>query len=185
MVHQGNRLRDMVEQLLRASAVAANRSPVLRAGPVDLADVVGEVVADRRAAEPDRPLRVHLPARCRPVRGDAEALRVVVANLVDNACKYSPPGSPVTISVEQPAGWTSIAVADRGAGIPPEDRARVFTAFTQLDASATRRAGGVGLGLFLVRRLVEAMGGWARVDGGADGGARFVVELPGSEPPAA
>jgi two-component system sensor kinase ParS len=71
-----------------------------------------------------------------------------------------------------------VQVADRGPGVPAADRERVFAPFTQLDASTTRRVGGVGLGLFLVDRLVKGMNGRVHVEDDPRGGARFVVELP-------
>jgi signal transduction histidine kinase len=178
VVRQGKRLRDMVEQLLQASAFAANRSPVLRAEEVVAAEVVAEVVEDWRLAEPERRVRLSLPSSGRPLRGDAEALRMVVGNLVDNAGKHAPPGTAVEVLVEQPPGRTRIEVADQGAGVAADDRERIFAPFTQLDASTTRRVGGVGLGLFLVDRLVRGMGGKVWVEDNQGGGARFVVELP-------
>jgi signal transduction histidine kinase len=178
VVRQGGRLRDMVEQLLQASALAANRHPVGRAEPVAVAQLVGEVVEDWRAAEPDRRLELRLPDRPREVTGDPEALRIVVANLVDNAGKHAPPGTPVRVTVAQPPGCTRIEVADQGSGVPAGERERIFAPFTQLDASTTRRVGGVGLGLYLVDRLVRGMGGRVRVDDAPGGGARFVVNLP-------
>ena len=178
VVRQGKRLRDMVEQLLQASAFAANRSPVLRAEAVVAAEVVAEVVDDWRLAEPGRLLLLRLPEQPRSLRGDAEALRMIVGNLVDNAGKHAPPGTPVEVMVDQPPGRTRIEVADRGEGVAAADRERIFAAFTQLDASTTRRLGGVGLGLFLVDRLVRGMDGRVWVEENRGGGARFVVELP-------
>jgi signal transduction histidine kinase len=178
VVRQGKRLRDMVEQLLQASAFAANRSPVLRAEAVVAAEVVAEVVDDWRLAEPGRLPLLRLPEQSRSLRGDAEALRMIVGNLVDNAGKHAPPGTPVEVVVDQPPGRTRIEVADRGEGVAAADRERIFAAFTQLDASTTRRLGGVGLGLFLVDRLVRGMDGRVWVEENRGGGARFVVELP-------
>ena len=91
VVRQGKRLRDMVEQLLQASAFVANRSPVLRAEDVMAAEVVAEVVQDWKLAEPDRRVELRLPDRPRSTHGDAEALRMVVGNLVDNAGKHARP----------------------------------------------------------------------------------------------
>jgi signal transduction histidine kinase len=178
VVRQGTRLRDMVEQLLQASALVADRHPVLRSEPVAVADVVAEVVDDWRLAEPDRQVRLRLPDQPRTLHGDAEALRTIVANLVDNAGKHAPLDTPVEVVVEQPPGSTRITVADRGPGVASTDRERVFAPFTQVDASTTRRVGGVGLGLFLVDRLVGAVGGRVWVEDNPGGGARFVVELP-------
>src|SRR5215207_160288 len=98
-------------------------------------------------------------------QGDAEALRMVVGNLVDNAGKHAPPGTPIQVTVDQPEGLTQIQVTDGGEGVAEIDRERIFAPFTQLDASTTRRVGGVGLGLFLVDRLVRGMGGKVWVGG--------------------
>ena len=182
VVRQGKRLRDMVEQLLQASAFVANRSPVLRAEEVMAAEVVSEVVNDWRTTEPDRRVELLLPSLPRSIHGDAEALRMVVGNLVDNAGKHAPPGTPVRVGVTQADGMTQIAVADQGQGVAAIDRERIFAPFTQLDASTTRRVGGVGLGLFLVDRLVRGMGGRVWVEDNQGGGARFVVELPDLAP---
>jgi signal transduction histidine kinase len=181
VVRQGKRLRDMVEQLLQASAFVANRSPVLRAEDVMAAEVVAEVVQDWKLAEPDRRVELRLPDRPRSTHGDAEALRMVVG-LVDNAGKHAPPSTPIGVLVSQPDGLTRIEVADQGDGVPPIDRERIFAPFTQLDASTTRRVGGVGLGLFLVDRPVRGMGGRVWVEDNQGGGARFVVELPDLAP---
>jgi signal transduction histidine kinase len=86
------------------------------------------------------------------------------------------------VLVLQPAGLTRIEVADQGEGVAEIDRERIFAPFTQLDASTTRRVGGVGLGLFLVDRLVRGMGGRVWVEDNQGGGARFVVELPDLAP---
>jgi signal transduction histidine kinase len=182
VVRQGKRLRDMVEQLLQASAFVANRSPVLRAEEVMAAAVVAEVVDDWRLAEPDRRVQLTLPEHPRSLHGDAEALRMVAGNLVDNAGKHAPPGTAIRVQVSQPAGLTRIEVADQGEGVAVIDRERIFAPFTQLDASTTRRVGGVGLGLFLVDRLVRGMGGQVWVEDNPGGGARFVVELPDLAP---
>ena len=79
-----------------------------------------------------------------------------------------------------PAGRTRVLVSDRGPGVPPSERERIFAPFTQLDASSTRRVGGVGLGLFLVDQLVRGMDGRVWVEDNPGGGARFVAELPDS-----
>jgi len=184
VVRQGSRLRDMVEQILQASAFAADRSPVMRTEMVPISDLVHEVASDRRAADPNHPILVSMPGPARPVFGDAEALRAVIGNLIDNAGKHAPSHTPIELTVDQPYGWTRISVADHGPGVAAEDRERIFAPFTQLDASTTRRVGGVGLGLFLVDRLVRGMGGRVWVDETPGGGATFMIEIPDAELPA-
>jgi two-component system, OmpR family, sensor kinase len=155
---------------------------VLRAEAVKAAEVVAEVVDDWQLAEPDRRVELSQPDLPRTMQGDAEALRMVVGNLVDNAGKHAPPGTPIRVQVAQPSGVTRIEVAGHGHGVADVDRERIFAPFTQLDASTTRRVGGVGLGLFLVDRLVRGMGGRVWVEDNPGGGARFVVELPDQAP---
>jgi signal transduction histidine kinase len=175
---QSRRLAGLVERLLAASAFAAGRRPALVVEPVDVAALVGKCVAARKAAAPGLPLTLVLPEALRLAAADPTALRVALEALLDNAAVAAPPGSVVTVSVAQPAGWTRIVVADQGAGVAPVDRDRIFGRFTQVDAGLTRRAGGVGLGLFLVERLVTGMGGRVQVGDNPGGGACFTVELP-------
>ena len=90
------------------------------------ADVVREVVDDWRLTEPDRRVELLLPSQPRSIHGDAEALRMVVGNLVDNAGKQAPPGTPVRVLVIQPAGLIRIEVVDQGEGVAEVDRERIF-----------------------------------------------------------
>ena len=107
----------------------------------------------------------------------------VVTNLLENAVKYTPVGSPILIDVRLTVGGVRVAVEDRGPGIPPELRERVFDKFYRLDTPA--RARGSGLGLAVARGLVEGHGGSIRVETGGGPpeapGARFVFELPALE----
>lgn len=111
------------------------------------------------------------------VTGDAERLREVVRNLVDNAIKYSTHGTTVVISVHRTADAGELTVANAGPVIPTESLARLFDRFYRADAARGRESGGSGLGLAIVRELVEAQGGrvWARSD---DAGSVFGVRLP-------
>jgi signal transduction histidine kinase len=103
----------------------------------------------------------------------------VVENLLTNASKYSDPGSPIEIRVEGDGAGVAIEVADRGVGIAPEQLPRLFTLFAQLDTTLDRSRGGLGIGLHLVRRLVELHGGTVSAHSDGPGrGARFRVELP-------
>jgi len=110
--------------------------------------------------------------------GDAGALRRAALNLVDNAVKYTPAGGKVEISLLVAEGEARIVVRDTGIGIDPADAARIFDPFVRLDAARTRDAGGSGLGLALVRAIVEAHGGTITVDSTPGAGSRFTVRLP-------
>jgi signal transduction histidine kinase len=109
------------------------------------------------------------------MQGDAEALRHVFANLLENAVKYSPPGSPIHVGLVREGDEVRVDVSDRGSGIPAQDLPHVFERFRQV--SGTRRTG-VGLGLYIVRTLVTAHGGRVSVDSEVGEGSTFTVSLP-------
>ena len=112
------------------------------------------------------------------VLGEAGALRRAVLNLVDNAVKYTPAGGKVSLSLLVRDSRALIVVADTGIGIDAADRARIFDPFVRLDAARSRDAGGVGLGLALVRSIVTAHGGTVDVESTSGAGSRFTIRLP-------
>jgi signal transduction histidine kinase len=149
----------------------------------------GQLALDRRAVDVMALLRglcASLPPSTRghtvSVDGPAEAtamadpvrLEQVLTNLLDNALKFSPDGGPVRLSVEQAAGELLIAIADRGIGIPAAHRRRVFDRYHQ----GEHRLGGMGLGLYISRQIVELHGGFLEAEEPPDGGTRMVVHLP-------
>jgi len=114
-----------------------------------------------------------------PISGDPDRLQQVVWNILSNAIKFTPEGGRVDLAVERHASGVRIAVADNGAGIPHDFLARIFDNFTQVDASSSRRHGGLGLGLAIVKKLVELQGGTISAHSAGPGlGASFVVSLP-------
>jgi heavy metal sensor kinase len=116
------------------------------------------------------------------VLGDAGALRRALGNLVDNAVKYTPAGGKVELSLLVGEGQARIVVRDTGIGIDPADAARIFDPFVRLDAARSRDAGGAGLGLALVRAIVDAHGGAITVESTPGAGSRFTVRLPLAPP---
>ena len=124
-------------------------------------------------------LKVVLPERRVELEGDRTRLGQVLANLVNNAAKYSPSGGKITLEVQEEGDELAIRVRDTGMGIPPEMLGRIFDLFTQVDRSLDRSQGGLGIGLTLVRKLVELHGGSVRVASEGPGkGAEFTVRLP-------
>jgi signal transduction histidine kinase len=115
-----------------------------------------------------------------PVRASPEAVLQVLGNLLDNAAKYAPDLGPVRLEATRYGPLAVLAVEDTGPGVPAPDRERVFERFTQLDSGATRRAGGVGLGLYIARQLAQAQDGELLLtDPTPPGqGARFELRLP-------
>ena len=124
-------------------------------------------------------LRSDIPDDLLPLDADHDRLAQVFANLLGNAAKYSPPGQTIEISVASDGGRVRTAIRDHGIGLTEEQAARVFDLFTQVDTSIERSHGGLGIGLTLVRKLVEMHGGTVHVESAGLGqGCRFVVDLP-------
>ena len=148
--------------------------------PVSLARIVSEAVSQVRmsAAAKQVALQVSSPDRPLVVRGDTNRLRQIVWHLLANAIKFTPKGGTIDIAVESNDS-ACLTVRDSGAGIDPAFLPRIFDRFTQADSSPTRTSGGLGVGLSLVRELVERHGGDIRAMNRTDRtGAVFVVRLP-------
>jgi signal transduction histidine kinase len=178
-VRQGSRLKELIEQLLLAARFEqTNRQPAEQP-VVDAATVARDALAAARVAHPGRELVLHA-REVLAVRAVPEAVLQVLGNLLDNAAKYSPDHTPVRLEVSRCGPMAVLAVEDTGPGVPPADRDRIFERFTQLDSGATRRAGGVGLGLYIARQLANAQGGELAVaDPTLPGqGARFELRIP-------
>ena len=116
-----------------------------------------------------------------PVPGDADLLKQLVLNLVDNALTYTPPGGRVDLSLYVANGHAWLAVGDTGPGIPPAEVAHIFERFYRLDRARTRRSGGAGLGLAIARWIAEAHGGRIDVESTVGQGSTFTVVLPLSD----
>jgi two-component system sensor histidine kinase RpfC len=119
------------------------------------------------------------------LHGDSNHLRQILVNLLSNAIKFAPSGSEVRIAAREDGGFVEIAVSDRGAGIAPDDIARLFQKFQQLDSSETRRVGGTGLGLTITKGIIEEHGGSISVQSTPGAGTTFIIRVPKSALPAA
>ena len=170
----------IVEDMLDMSRITSGKLR-LSMGTVPLATAISAAIDALRPAAAAR--RIELVERVAgdtgTVYGDADRLQQVVWNLVSNAVKFTGQGGTVEVSAERVPGGVQIAVRDTGRGIAPEDLKAIFDRFRQLDGSAARSHGGLGLGLAIVRALVEAHGGTVEADSEGPGhGARFTVRLP-------
>jgi signal transduction histidine kinase len=116
------------------------------------------------------------------VNADRDALRQVLLNLLDNAAKYGPPGQTISVGSARGGEWVRLWVEDEGPGIPERDRERVWEPYVRLGRDSERATGGSGIGLSVVRELVELHGGRVRMESAARGGARVVIELPAGDP---
>ena len=152
--------------------------PPLRLAHITIADPVDASIAKFSARWPDRELSYNPTGVALTVNGDPTLLRRVLDNFLDNARKYSGEDTPIEIRVERESNIVRVVVADHGIGIAREDQARVFSAFFRADRSRARSSGGVGLGLVLARRIVEAHGGAIKFESEIDKGSRFWFELP-------
>jgi signal transduction histidine kinase len=112
------------------------------------------------------------------VLGDADRLKQLLINLVDNACKYTPNGGEVKLSLERDAHWVRVAIADSGIGIPAQDLPKIFDRFYRVDKSRARDQGGTGLGLAICQWIAEAHGGRIEVQSQVGRGSTFTVWLP-------
>lgn len=149
----------------------------LKQKPVCLRDVIVNVVSQLDFAAQMKDIRLCVSATDGIVMADGGRLVQALGNLVSNAIKYSPPGSDVKIYTLNRAGFGSIIVADQGPGIAPEDRSKLFREYGK---ASTRPTGGetrTGLGLWIVKNLVEAQGGVVGADFPASGGSRFWIGL--------
>lgn len=142
---------------------------------VEFAQVVRAEVDDRSAERAPVLLRLEANDEAAVVLGDRLALRRVVANLIDNALQY---GKTAHVQVDATDKSVRLTVDDEGPGIPPEQRDAMLEPFVRLEMSRNRRTGGAGLGLAVVRSLVEAHGGVVNISDAPTGGARFTVSLP-------
>jgi signal transduction histidine kinase len=173
---ESSRLATVVNDVLWASRLEAKTT---RAEPewCDASALAREAAA--RAAE-IAPANVSIVAGDGSVeaRFDFEQLRMVLANLIDNAVKYSPQGGTVEVRVEQHNGHVRFSVADEGIGVPEEQRERIFDKFIRLDPEMSRGIGGTGLGLYICRELVAQMGGRIWVSANQPRGSTFAFEIP-------
>lgn len=169
-----HRMVDLIDSCL-ADDRLESAALLFRPRIVNLTELIAEACLDRRAASENRELlfdgSVPVTVEC-----DGTTISVVVANLIDNALKYSPADKPVEIAVSSESGMATIEVSDRGPGIDPAERREIFEKFYR--SSRFDHIPGAGLGLYLVGRIVELHHGRIEVAERPGGGSRFIVSLP-------
>jgi PAS domain S-box-containing protein len=170
----------LVDDLIDVSRISRDALE-LRLEKCDLRSVIAQAVENVRPflEAGGHRLTVDVPDEPLDLRADPVRMAQVVANLLHNACKFSEAGGPIAVAASARSGWIELTVRDEGIGFPSEENERIFEMFTQLDRSLSRSRGGLGVGLSLVRRLVEMHGGRVEASsGGAGRGALFRVTLP-------
>jgi PAS domain S-box-containing protein len=175
---EAERLARTVDDVLWASRLESGGLEV-SIESCDPAELVEGVVASARAhLPPNLVLELEVPESLPRIAADPDKVRQVLANVLDNAVKYSPDGGVIRVTADPSGRFVRFAVDDEGLGIPSAERERIFEKFYRLDPHLTRGVGGTGLGLYICRELVGHMGGRIRLEPSGSGGSTFAVELP-------
>jgi two-component system OmpR family sensor kinase len=171
------RMGSLVEDLLLLARM--DQTPGLAKEPVDLDNLIHEVVASARAAGPDHPITIDLPNGDNFVLGDSIRIHQAIANLLANARTHTPSGTAITISLKQLEDETTISVADKGPGLSPADQEKIFERFYRADTSRARTKGeGSGLGLSIVDAVMKSHGGSVSVLSELGQGCEFTLHFP-------
>lgn len=174
---ESDRLTSLVEDLLTASKIQSAQALQLNKTDVDLGAVAARSAA-RLAGQSSHQIELSFPENFPAILGDEARLRQVIDNLLTNAIKYSPAGKTITLGGRFSRRHVTVFVRDEGAGIARDELDRVFDRFYRVDNSITRRTQGAGLGLYLVKAIVEAHGGEISVKSQIGGGSTFYFTLP-------
>ncbi len=172
------RLSAIVDDLLDVSRLESDRFP-MRERAVDVEALLRDAVEEMRSKGADREFILRVAQDIPAIHADPERLHQVLIILLDNASSYTPPDSPVELSAEMEAGRIRICCLDRGPGIPEDARERIFERFGQVADVDHHGPGGLGVGLYIARRIAEAHGGSLWYEPREGGGSCFCLSLPG------
>jgi two-component system sensor histidine kinase SenX3 len=178
ILREATRLGTLVTELIALSRLqGAERLPELNAVEVD--SVVRDALGRAQLASESTGIAIATdPDSCMLVEGDRTMLVTALANLLDNAVAYSPPGTPVSVSRRHAGRFVEIAVTDRGIGIPEDEQQRVFERFYRLDKARSRATGGTGLGLAIVKHVAANHGGEVTLWSRPGTGSTFTLRIP-------
>lgn len=178
---QGERLRQLIEDLLVAARIEAQPiRPVI--SPVSLSAVAHQVVEGLGSRAASHRIVFDLAGDPGKIVTDERRVYQILSNLVDNALKYSPPDTTITLRVRGASGGIEVVVEDEGPGIPREQQDRIFDRFYQVDQTSTRAVGGTGLGLYICRRLTEVIGARIALERSDEHGSAFALLIPVTPP---
>lgn len=192
-LRRGDNLSEMQKEALNTAASEADRTVQLLQDLLDLAradsgriqfqyesillnDLMQEVIGMSEQYS-DRTISLELPTLPIRIKADSHRLKQVFLNLIDNAVKYSEPGTPITVCLSKRENQAIIQVCDHGVGIPLQQQGRIFERFFRVDESRNR-AGGTGLGLSIVKTLIEGMGGKITLRSQLNEGSTFTINFP-------
>lgn len=172
------RLGRLVDALLKLFRLE-NRSSPMNEQKIDVGELVDGIVETHQAFVTDSGLSIAYNFQDNVyVYGDADMLRQAVVNLVSNAVRYTPEGGRITVSVKRGDIMAAIKVQDTGIGLSPDEVKMVFSRFWRADEGRTRESGGLGIGLAVVKEIVDRHGGWVNVEGVKGEGATFTIYIP-------
>ena len=172
------RLSRLVDAILKLSRLES-RSTRMNEEVVDVGDLIRPLVMSHEAFVNDAGLMLEYDAEPDViVYGDRDMLRQATANLISNAVRYTPAPGKITVSVKRGDVMAAIAVRDTGIGLSPEERRMVFKRFWRAEESRQRQSGGLGVGLAVVKEIVDRHGGWVQVEGKKGEGACFTIHVP-------
>ena len=178
------RLGRLVSALLSLSRLE-NRSTPMKEEVVDVGELISSIVATHEAFVADSGLTLTYEMEKNVlVKGDADMIRQATANLISNAVRYTPEGGHITVKVSRGDIMAAISVRDTGIGLTPEECKMVFSRFWRADAGRARASGGLGIGLAVVKEIVDRHRGWVQVEGKKDKGACFTIHIPLFDPEA-
>jgi len=177
IAEEADHLTHLIDSLLEASRIQAG-GLTLQPTDVNLARLAEKVVDGFRTQTQIHTFDLDFPPDLPSVWGDPERLREVLSNLVSNAVKYSPKGGMVWVGGRVDQTGVTVYVADQGIGIPPEEQDRIFDRFHRIETGLHRGTEGTGLGLYLVKAIVEAHGGRVWVESAPERGSIFMFRLP-------
>ena len=176
------RLSRLVDQLLKLSRLE-NRSNPTKKEIVDVGEVVQGIIATHEAYVREAGLTLKYRADANVlVMGDPDLIRQATANLISNAVRYTDEGGHINVRVRRGETMASIAVQDTGIGLTPEEARMVFQRFWRADSGRDRESGGLGVGLTVVKEIVERHNGWVQVEGRKGEGACFTIHIPLYDP---
>jgi len=177
MLTQVERLGRLVQQLLDLSRLEAGVVPLER-GPFPVEPMLEHAVREQRLHQPTVDVAVSVEPADLTADGDPERVHQVVANLLENAVRFTPLGGTVEVHAHRSPRGVTIEVLDEGPGIPDAERTRVFERFYRADAARSSRQGGAGLGLAIARWIIDLHGGEIHPEHRDPRGCRMVVTLP-------
>lgn len=176
---QSDRLRRLIEQLLSVARLESHAEP-LTLTPVAVEQVARHVVDELRASAHGHTFDLRFDPSLPLIETDEAKVHQILSNLVENALKYSPPDTRITIRGARMGDGVVVSVEDEGRGIPEEAQERIFDRFYQVDSSATRSVGGTGLGLYICRKLSDLLGGRLWLERSGPEGTVFRLWIPGT-----